>query len=86
MGRQLTDQLAASLSVSYEPSVGGEMTSLGPYDGRTFATASLSYEFGQMTVTGGVTYGKLGDTHNVLQTDYDDGYFWGAGLRVGYTF
>lgn len=86
MGHQITDRMAASFSVSYEPSVGGEMTSLGPYDGRTSATASLSYEFGQMTVTGGVTYGKLGDTHNVLQTDFDDGSFWGAGVRVGYTF
>ena len=39
-----------------------------------------------MTVTGGVTYGKLGDTTNLLATDFNDGYVWGAGLRVGYTF
>lgn len=86
MGRQITDRLAGSFSVTYEPSVGGEMTSLGPYDGRTAATASLSYEIGQMTITGGFTYGRLGNTHNVLQTDFDDGYFWGTGVRVGYTF
>ena len=30
LGRQLTDQLAGSLSLTYEPSVGGIMTSLGP--------------------------------------------------------
>lgn len=86
LGHQITDRLAGSFSVSYEPSVGGVMTTLGPYDGRTTATAALSYEWGQMTVTGGVTYGKLGDTTNLLATDFNDGYVWGAGLRVGYTF
>jgi long-subunit fatty acid transport protein len=86
VGRQLTDALAGSLSLTYEPDVGGEMTSLGPYDGRTTATAALSYDYGQWNFTGGLTYGVLGDTSNLLQTNYDDGSVWGAGLRVGYTF
>jgi long-subunit fatty acid transport protein len=86
IGRQLTDQLAGSFSITYEPDVGGEMTSLGPYDGRTTATAALSYDYGQVNVTGGITYGVLGDTFNLLQTDYNDGSVWGAGVRVGYTF
>ena len=86
IGRQLTDALAGSFSITYEPDVGGEMTSLGPYDGRTTGTAALSYDYGQWNFTGGLTYGVLGDTHNVLQTDYNDGTVWGAGLRVGYTF
>ncbi len=86
IGRQLTDQLAGSLSISYEPAVGGEMTTLGPYDGRTIGTAALTYEMGQIEITGGLSYGVLGDTYNVLQTEFDDGTVWGAGLRVGYTF
>lgn len=86
IGRQLTDSLAGSLSVTYEPDVGGELTSLGPYDGRTTGTAALSYDYGQINVTGGLTYGVLGDTFNLLNTDYNDGSVWGAGLRVGYTF
>ena len=86
VGRQLTDTLAGSLSISWEPSVGGEMTTLGPYDGRTVGTAALTYEMGQFEITGGLSYGVLGDTFNVLQTDFDDGSVWGAGLRVGYTF
>jgi long-chain fatty acid transport protein len=86
IGRQLTDALAGSFSITYEPDVGGEMTSLGPYDGRTTATAALSYDYGQVNITGGLTYGVLGDTTNLLQTDYNDGSVWGAGLRVGYTF
>ncbi len=86
MGRQITDALAAAFSVTYEPSVGGIMTSLGPYDGRTTATASLSYDIGQWNITGGVTYGVLGDAKNLLDTDFNDGSVWGAGMRVGYTF
>jgi long-chain fatty acid transport protein len=86
VGRQLTDALAGSLSLTYEPDVGGEMTSLGPYDGRTTGTAALSYDYGQWNVTGGLTYGVLGDTKNLLQTDFNDGSVWGAGLRLGYTF
>jgi long-subunit fatty acid transport protein len=86
VGRQLTDTLAGSLSVTYEPDVGGELTTLGPYDGRTTGTAALSYDYGQFNITGGLTYGKLGDTTNLLATDFNDGSVWGAGLRVGYTF
>ncbi len=86
MAHQITDVLAASFSVTYEPSVGGVMTTLGPYDGRTTATAALSYDYGQLNVTGGLTYGRLGDTTNLLATDFNDGSVWGAGLRVGYTF
>lgn len=86
MGHQITETLAAAFSVTYEPSVGGIMTSLGPYDGRTTATASLSYDIGQWNVTGGVTYGVLGDAKNLLDTDFNDGSVWGAGVRVGYSF
>lgn len=86
IGRQLTDQLAGSVSITWEPSVGGIMTTLGPYDGRTLGTVALSYDYGKVNVTGGVTYGVLGDTTNLLQTDFNDGRVWGAGLRVGYTF
>lgn len=86
VGRQLTDQLAGAVSIAWEPSVGGTMTTLGPYDGRTTGTASLTYEMGQLDLTGGVTYGVLGDTTNLLDTNFDDGSVWGLGLRVGYSF
>jgi hypothetical protein len=45
LGRQLTDALAGSRSVTREPSVGGEMTSRGPDDGRTTATPALSKDY-----------------------------------------
>ncbi len=86
VGRKLTPELAGSFFVAYEPSVGGVMTSLGPYDGRTTATAALSYDIGKFNILGALTYGVLGDTHNLLDTDFNDGSVWGAALRVGYTF
>lgn len=86
VGRQITDTLAGSVSLTYEPDVGGVMTTLGPYDGRTTGAVALSYDIGQVNLTGGLTYGVLGDTRNLLDTRFDDGSVWGAGLRVGYTF
>jgi len=86
VGRQLTDALAGSVAITWEPSVGGEMTSLGPYDGRTTGTVALTYEVNGFDITGGLSYGVLGDTENLLETDFNDGSVWGAGLRVGYTF
>lgn len=86
VGRQLTNSLAGSLSFTYEPDVGGELTTLGPYDGRKAATAALSYDHAQFNVTGGVSYGTLGDTSNIFDTDFNDGSYWAAGLRFGYSF
>ena len=67
VGRQLTDALAGSVAITWEPSVGGEMTSLGPYDGRTTGTVALTYEVNGFDITGGLTYGVLGDTENLLE-------------------
>lgn len=86
VGRKFTDTLGGALSVSYEPSIDEELTTLGPYDGRTSATAALSYELAQATITTGVTYGRLGDATNLLQTDFNDGSVLGIGVRVGYRF
>lgn len=86
IARQLSDALAGSLSVSYEPSIGGALTTLGPHDGRITATAALSYDFGRANLTGGVTWGKLGDTSNALDTRFDDGTVLGLGVRLGVRF
>lgn len=83
---QFTDDLAASFSVTWEPSVGGELTTLGPSDGRTTANVGVSYDYGKANFAGGVSIGTLGDTTNVLATDFNDGSVWAAGLRIGYSF
>ncbi len=86
VARQLTDTLAGSLSVTYEPAIGGSLSTLGPYDGKQALTAALSWDRGPMNVTGAATYGRLGDTSNPLETDFNDGSIWGVGLRVGMSF
>ncbi len=87
VGRRFSDTLSGTLSLTYEPSVGGELTTLGPYDGRTTVNAGLSYDINEkLNLSGGVSYGSLGDTYNILDTDYNDGSVWLAGLRVGYSF
>lgn len=86
LGHQVTDTLAASVSLTYEPSLGGKLTTLGPHDGRTTATAALSYDFGAANLTGAVSWGMLGDTANALDTRFDDGSLLGVGLRLGMRF
>lgn len=86
VGRQLTDSLAGSLSLTHEPQVDEVLTTLGPVDGRTTLGAALTYEIGRATLSGGVSYGLLGDTTNLLDTKFRDGEIFGAGVRVGYAF
>ncbi|MBB5223390.1 long-subunit fatty acid transport protein [Amaricoccus macauensis] len=86
LAHQLTDALAGALSVTYEPTTGGKLTTLGPQDGRASATAALSYDFGAANLTGGVTWGRIGDTRNGLDTRFDDGSALGLGLRLGVSF
>lgn len=86
VGHRFTDALAGSVSLTYEPSLGGKLTTLGPHDGRTTATAALNYDFGAANLTGAVSWGRLGDTANALDTRFDDGSLLGFGLRLGMNF
>ena len=86
VARQLTDELAGSLSLTYEPQVDEVLTTLGPVDGRTTFGAGLSYDIGPTNIAGGVSYGWLGDTTNLLDTKYRDGTIFAAALRIGYSF
>jgi long-subunit fatty acid transport protein len=86
VARSFTEALAGTLSVTYEPQVDEVLTTLGPVDGRTTINAGASYDVGQVNISGGVSYGWLGDTTNLLDTKYRDGTIFAAGLRVGYSF
>lgn len=86
IARQLRDDLAGTLSITYEPQVNEVMTTLGPVDGRTMLGAGLSYDVGQVNLAGGVSYGWLGDATNLLDTKYRDGTILALGFRVGYSF
>lgn len=86
IGRQLSEQWAAAFQVTYEPDEGGTLSTLGPIDGRTIVGGSLTYSKGPLELTGGVSYGWLGETSNQLATRFADGDFTAVGLRLGYSF
>jgi long-chain fatty acid transport protein len=86
VGRRFSEQWSGALQASHEPSRGGTLTTLGPVDGRTILGAALTYTAGPLELTGGLSYGWLGSTRNVLDTDFSDGTVSGLGLRVGYSF
>ena len=53
---------------------------------RSRGSLALSYDIEKFTVSGGISYGVLGDAENDFGTDFNDGSAWGAGLRVSYNF
>ena len=84
VGRRFNENWSGAVSLTYEPASDTELTSLGPVDGRMGITVGATYETEQYKITGGVSYSKLGDTFNVLQTDYDGGDALGVGIRFGW--
>ncbi|MEO0914194.1 MAG: outer membrane protein transport protein [Pseudomonadota bacterium] len=83
LGRRFTENWSGALSATWEPATGAELTSLGPIDGRIGITAGATYENERFKITGGVNYSWLGDTFNVLETEYDGGTALGLGIRFG---
>ncbi|CAN5658545.1 outer membrane protein transport protein [soil metagenome] len=86
LGYRFDPQLSGAVQASFEPSVGGELTTLGPIDGRSSLGGSLTYEIGNVELTGGLTVGRFGSTRNILNTEFRNGTFTALGLRVGFTF
>ncbi|MDU8945021.1 OmpP1/FadL family transporter [Ovoidimarina sediminis] len=83
VARRIDENWVGLASVTYEPQIGTELTSLGPVDGRTGINLGAIYETDKVKITGGINYSWIGETFNVLSTDYDDGTSIGIGFRVG---
>lgn len=83
VARRFDENWVGLFSVVYEPGVDTELTSLGPVDGRSGVNIGAVYENERVKITGGLNYSWLGDTFNVLSTDYDDGTSIGIGFRFG---
>ncbi|RUS60358.1 hypothetical protein EGN72_09045 [Pseudorhodobacter sp. E13] len=92
VGRKLNDNWSVSASVGYEKAGGGFSSNLGPTDGKKSLTLGAVYTQGNMKITGGVSYVKLGDTNTALNaTGTAQGVFTknkavGVGVKVGYSF
>jgi long-chain fatty acid transport protein len=85
-GRRFSETWAASVSALWEPRMGEPVMTLGPADGRTAITGAVTWSEGPFEVTGGVTFGLLGRTRNILGTEFEDGSYAGLGLRLGTRF
>lgn len=62
VGRKFTENWSGLASVLYETDSDGLVSPLAPYSGRKGITLGASYTQGDVRVTGGVSYIKLGDT------------------------
>lgn len=84
VGRRFNENWSGAFSVTWEPSTGQEVTSLGPTDGRIGLTAGATWENERVKITGGATYTMLSDAENVFATDFNGGSAIGLGLRIGF--
>ncbi|MEE2944902.1 MAG: outer membrane protein transport protein [Pseudomonadota bacterium] len=91
VGRRFTEEFAGSISLSYEKSLGGFASNLGPTDGKLGVTIGGRYTMDNVTISGGINYTKIGDANTVATaaptiSDFSDNHAFGFGLKVGVTF
>ena len=94
LGRQITDQLSAAVTLGYEPGDANFVTNLGPTDGSYSIGLGGSYTVGGLELSGGVQYIRLMDTQTTLSVlpegvaaaTFEDNDAVAVGLKVGYRF
>jgi long-chain fatty acid transport protein len=89
LGRRFNENWAGAVSAVYETAMGGVSTNLGPTDGRTALGVGLTWENGQVKISGGVQYSWIGDTTTVPAAGvgtFIDNTSIAAGVRIGYQF
>ncbi len=87
VGRKLTEDLSAAISVAYESSDGEESSALSPTDGRTSIGAALIYDMGSAEITGGIRYVWFGDTFTTPgPSTFADNSALAVGVSVKYAF
>lgn len=89
VGRKFNDTWAGSISFSYEDKGNTNVSPLAPTAGRVGVTVAGVYTKGNMKVTAGVNYTKLGDATAVTAVpaaDMTDNTSLGVGIKVGFSF
>lgn len=93
VGRRLTDNFSASVSVGYDNKGEDDLVSpLAPTDGRYSIQIGGEYTLDQIVLGGGVRYAWLGDaqpetgTPDVARADFSDNDALAVGLSVGFRF
>lgn len=93
VGRKFTDNWSGLASVLYETDTDGLVSPLAPYSGRKGITLGAVYTQGNVKVTGGVSYIKLGDADTrpeiapgVGASEMRDNEAVAVGLRMSMSF
>ena len=86
VGRKFTDNWSGAVSVGYEKPAGGLASNLAPTDGFLSLGVGGSYTQGNMKISGGVRYVKIGDATALSgASEFTDNSAVGVGVKVGWT-
>lgn len=92
VGRKFNETWSGAASFSFEKSGDDLVSPLAPSNGRKGITLAAIYSQGNMKVTTGINYTKLGDarpetgTPDVARAQMSGNSAWGIGVKVGYSF
>ncbi|NVJ96224.1 MAG: transporter [Marivivens sp.] len=90
VGRKFSDNFAASLSIGYEKSQGGDVSNLGPTDGYISYQIGGAYTFDNgFELSGGVRFVDLGDAQtdiSSIKTSFTDNSATAIGLKLAYNY
>ncbi len=90
IGRRLNDTWSVAASLGYEETQGNLFTNLGPSDGQRSVGLAAIYSRGQMKITTGVRYVRIGDTTTGVSgnpaASFEDNDAIAIGVKVGYSF
>jgi long-subunit fatty acid transport protein len=91
VGHKFTDRWSGAVTVGYEPKVGGFASNLAPTDGHASIGLGATYTMGNMKITGGVSYVRIGSAQTTADNvnpvaNFSSNHAIAAGMKVGWTF
>lgn len=94
LGRKFNETWSGAVSIGYEDAKGGIASNLAPTDGFLSLGVGGSYTRGNMKISGGVRYVKIGDADalesppnsGIANAAFRDNSAVGVGVKVGWTF
>jgi len=86
VGRRLNDTVSVFARIGYEKANGGIASRLSPTDGIRSVGIGGSWTRGNVKVTGGLEYVKVGDAVDSTATDFSSNEAVGFGMNVQFSF
>ncbi len=90
LGRRINDTWSVAASLGYEETQGNLFTNLGPSDGQRSIGLAAIYSRGNMKITTGIRYIRIGDTTTGVSgnpaASFEDNDAIALGVKIGYTF